>query len=454
MKLYIKQKVFSWVDRFTVFDETGADKYYVEGEFFSWGKKLHVTDLTGRETAFIQQKVFSMMPRFFVYMDGVERAEIVKRFTFFFEKYEIEGLDWTIEGDFWAHEYRITQNGREVVSISKVVHMGRLLSAGHCRFRRRNTCAGGRPRNRRSARAGERGSGFDLKGNDMIEINQDFADGVLHSRNPETNKNDYGRILCVCGSAGYTGAAYFSAQGAVRMGSGVVTLAVPQGAWPVLAVKLNEPVVRPMPQDENGLFSMDALPKLLALAEKADALLIGCGLGRSDTLTEIVCTLLEKAACQIVLDADGINSITGHKDILRRTAKPVVLTPHAGEFARLSGKPDATAADAAQFAQDYRCIVLYKGHRTRIFTPDGGCYRNTSGNPGMAKGGSGDVLAGMLVSLCGQGIDAIPAACTAAWLHGRAGDLAANALSEYGMTPSDMLTQLPILLKRYNSKTW
>ena len=119
MKLCIKQRVFSWVDRFTVFDETGADKYYVEGEFFSWGKKLHVTDLTGRETAFIQQKVFSMMPRFFVYIDGVERAEIVKRLTFFFEKYEIEGLDWTIEGDFWAHEYRITQNGREVVSISK-----------------------------------------------------------------------------------------------------------------------------------------------------------------------------------------------------------------------------------------------------------------------------------------------------------------------------------------------
>ena len=286
------------------------------------------------------------------------------------------------------------------------------------------------------------------------KVKVEWVDSVLHPRNPETNKNDYGRILCVCGSAGYTGAAYFSAQGAVRMGSGVVTLAVPQGAWPVLAVKLNEPVVRPMPQDENGLFSMDALSKLLALAEKADALLIGCGLGRSDTLTEIVCTLLEKAACQIVLDADGINSITGHKDILRRTAKPVVLTPHAGEFARLSGKPDATAADAAQFAQDYRCIVLYKGHRTRIFTPDGGCYRNTSGNPGMAKGGSGDVLAGMLVSLCGQGIDAVSAACTAAWLHGRAGDLAANALSEYGMTPSDMLTQLPILLKRYNSKTW
>ena len=109
----------------------------------------------------------------------------------------------------------------------------------------------------------------------MIEINQDFADGVLHSRNPETNKNDYGRILCVCGSAGYTGAAYFAAQGAVRMGSGVVTLAAPEKAWPVLAVKLNEPVVRPMPCGEDGLFSKKALPQLLALTERADALLIG-----------------------------------------------------------------------------------------------------------------------------------------------------------------------------------
>lgn len=119
MKLCIRQKAFSWVDRFTVFDGNGADKYYVEGELFSWGKKLHVTDVNGREAAFIQQKVSSFTPRFFVYIDGRECAEIVKRFTFFYEKYEIEGLDWTIEGDFWLHEYRITQNGREIVSLSK-----------------------------------------------------------------------------------------------------------------------------------------------------------------------------------------------------------------------------------------------------------------------------------------------------------------------------------------------
>lgn len=133
---------------------------------------------------------------------------------------------------------------------------------------------------------------------------------------------------------------------------------------------------------------------------------------------------------------------------------PVILTPHAGEFARLSGIRDAAPEQLMQFAAAQRCILLYKGHRTLIAAPDGALYRNHSGNPGMAKGGSGDVLAGMLVSLCGQGIPAVQAACAAAWLHGRAGDLAANSLSEYGMTPSDMLQLLPTLLKRYNTREW
>ena len=193
---------------------------------------------------------------------------------------------------------------------------------------------------------------------------------------------------------------------------------------------------------------------LLNLAERADALLIGCGLGRSYTVAEIVTTLIEKAPCQIVLDADGINAVCAHKDILQKAKMPVVLTPHAGEFARLSGIDNANPAELTLFARKYQCIVLYKGHRTLIAAPDGALYRNHSGNPGMAKGGSGDVLAGMLVSLCGQGIPAVHAACAAAWLHGRAGDLAANALSEYGMTPSDMLRLLPTLLKRYNTREW
>ena len=292
------------------------------------------------------------------------------------------------------------------------------------------------------------------RGMEMTEIDQAFVDRIMPRRDPEANKNAFGRILCVCGSAGYTGAAYFAAQGAVRMGSGVVTLAVPEKAWPVLAVKLNEPVVRPLPCGADGMFSLEALPALLELTARADALLIGCGLGRSDGVTAIVEGLLRQAACPIVLDADGINAIAAHKDILQQAAQPVVLTPHAGEFARLSGIRQAEPAQLTQFAQEQRCILLYKGHRTLIAAPDGTLYRNHSGNPGMAKGGSGDVLAGMLVSLCGQGIPPLQAACAAAWLHGRAGDLAANTLSEYGMTPSDMLRLLPMLLKRYNTREW
>lgn len=119
MKLYIKQKVFSWNDKFTVYDENGRDRYYVEGEFFSFGKKLHVYDLYGREVAYIEQKVMSFLPRFFVYVNGAEVAEIVKQFSFFIPKYSIEGLGWDINGDFWSHDYEITQNGRPIVRIMK-----------------------------------------------------------------------------------------------------------------------------------------------------------------------------------------------------------------------------------------------------------------------------------------------------------------------------------------------
>ena len=187
----------------------------------------------------------------------------------------------------------------------------------------------------------------------MTEIDQSFVDHIMPRRDPEANKNAFGRIVCVCGSAGYTGAAYFAAQGAVRMGSGVVTLATPEKAWPVLAVKLNEPVVRPVPCGSDGMLSHEALPALLKLAERADALLIGCGLGRSYTVAEIVTTLIEKAPCQIVLDADGINAVCAHKDILQKAKMPVVLTPHAGEFARLSGIDNANPAELTLFARKY-----------------------------------------------------------------------------------------------------
>lgn len=239
------------------------------------------------------------------------------------------------------------------------------------------------------------------------------------------------------------GAAFFAAQGAVRMGSGVVTLAVPERAWPCSRSSSARPSCGRSPCTEDGLFSVRALPRLLELAEHADALLIGCGLGRSDEVTEVVCTLLREAACPIVLDADGIFALAQHKDILRRTARPLVMTPHAGEFARLSGKKQMQPEELRAFAQENRCTVLYKAHRTLIAAPDGRLFRNHTGNPGMAKGGSGDTLAGMLVSLIGQD-SRRRTRCAAAWLHGAAGDMRREAgTASDGMTPTDLHRVLP-----------
>ncbi|MFQ9126841.1 MAG: NAD(P)H-hydrate dehydratase [Butyricicoccaceae bacterium] len=289
----------------------------------------------------------------------------------------------------------------------------------------------------------------------MKELDWELSTRSCARRAAESSKNDYGRILCVCGSAGYTGAAFFAAQGAVRMGSGVVTLAVPERAWPVLAVKLSEPVVRPLPCTEDGLFSVRALPRLLELAGacgRAAHRLRTWPLGRGDRGR--VHAAVRKAACPIVLDADGIFALAQHKDILHRTAKPLVMTPHAGEFARLSGKKQMQPEELRAFAQENRCTVLYKAHRTLIAAPDGRLFRNHTGNPGMAKGGSGDTLAGMLVSLIGQGLAPEDAACAAAWLHGAAGDSAANRYGEYGMTPTDLLACLPGVTRRYNTREW
>ncbi|MGM9612944.1 MAG: NAD(P)H-hydrate dehydratase [Butyricicoccus sp.] len=278
----------------------------------------------------------------------------------------------------------------------------------------------------------------------MQTIERDWVRHLLPHRAPETHKNDYGRVLAVCGCRGYTGAAYFAAQGAVRMGSGVVTLAVPEAIYPILAVKLNEPVVRPLPADETGKFSAAAADELLALAARADALLIGSGLGRSAALDALVMELLRTACCPMVVDADGINALAGHKDVLREAGGPCILTPHKGEFQRLSGVAPMEADAAAQhFAMETGCVLLLKGHRTLISAPDGRQMRNTTGNAGMAKGGSGDVLAGMLLSLLGQGLDAFDAACAGAWLHGAVGDRCAAERGEYGMTPTDMLEALP-----------
>lgn len=280
----------------------------------------------------------------------------------------------------------------------------------------------------------------------IIELKAEDVLSILPDRDPEAHKGSFGKILLLCGSRGYTGAAYLSAMGALRSGAGLVYLGVPESIYAIEAVKLNEPVVFPLP-DEGGKMSEKAVPEILERLGKMDAVLMGCGMGMSAGTLAVLETVLKNAKCPVVLDADGINLVSAHKDLLRGRTAPTVLTPHDGEYLRLAGSLGKDRMTAAgDLARELGCVVVLKGHRTWI--TDGASFcRNTTGNPGMAVGGSGDMLAGMIVSLLGQGMGPLEAAECAVWLHGAAGDLCQKELGQYGMLPSDMLEALPRLMK-------
>lgn len=267
----------------------------------------------------------------------------------------------------------------------------------------------------------------------------------LPARPVDAHKGDFGKILLLCGSKGYTGAAALAAQGALRCGAGLVYLAVPESIYAIEAIKLTEPIVLPMP-DENGMLAACASEQILKLTDNMDAVLIGPGLGQSENTFAVCRDVLTEYKGPVVLDADGINLLAAHKDILRGRTAPTIITPHAGEFARLSVLDDNRIGSASELAKQLGCVVLLKGHET-VITDGKQCFINSTGNPGMAVGGSGDVLAGMITALVGQGLAPIMAAACGAWLHGRAGDVCASEIGQYGMLPTDMLRVLPRLLK-------
>lgn len=277
-------------------------------------------------------------------------------------------------------------------------------------------------------------------------LNHESVLQLLPAREPWAHKGDFGKILLLCGSRGYTGAAALAAMGALRSDAGLVYLGVPESIYAIEAVKLNEPIVFPLP-DADGKLSVEAVKDICKLLPKMDAVLIGPGLGQSEGTLAAVLTVLEQFCGPVVLDADGINALKAHKDIVRGRTAPTIITPHDGEFVRFGGvlREDRMAA-AAQIAEELGIIVLLKGHETVITDGKIG-YVNNTGNPGMATGGSGDVLAGILVSLLGQGLQPLEAAACAAWLHGAAGDICAEHIGQYGMLPSDLLEVLPRLMK-------
>lgn len=271
--------------------------------------------------------------------------------------------------------------------------------------------------------------------------------GILPRRDPAGHKGNFGKVLCVCGSVGYTGAPIFASRAAVRTGAGLVFLAVPKSVWPVAAVKSDEAMPFPLPETADGKLSLLAEESIRQRASDCDAVLIGCGLGR-DWQTDALVRNLLSIEKPLVLDADGLNALGQSVELLQKRTAPTVLTPHEGEFLRLGGDLSrGREAAAAAFSRNYGVYLVLKGHHTLVAAPDGCMAVNGTGNSGMAKGGSGDVLAGMLLSLLGQGCEAYDACCAAVWLHGRAGDLAAADKGERGMTPTDLLEQIPYAMK-------
>lgn len=274
-----------------------------------------------------------------------------------------------------------------------------------------------------------------------------FIRSFLPRRNPGGHKGTFGKMLIIGGCPGFTGAPYLAAGAAVRSGCGLVYLGVPESIWAVEAVKCSSAMPFSLPSGrKEGTLQYGALLQIQEKLHHCDVLALGPGLGRSKDVTRLVCDLLLRTEKPVVLDADGINALSEHMDILdARRGRTTILTPHDGEFARLGGNlsgGDRIGA-AVEFAKAHGCVLVLKGHNTITAAPAGNALVNTTGNSGLAKGGSGDVLTGVIASLLCQGMAPVQAAACGVWLHGCAGNFAAGKFTEYGVTPSDVIAFLP-----------
>jgi NAD(P)H-hydrate epimerase len=276
---------------------------------------------------------------------------------------------------------------------------------------------------------------------------EELAD-LLPPREPGTHKGDYGHALIVAGSPGKGGAAILAARAAVRAGAGLVTAAVPEPVLTVVDLGSIESMTLGLPCRASGQLAAVAADRVLAAAEGKSVLALGPGLGQEEETAEAIRRIALETALPLVLDADGINAFAGWAGGLRSRQAETVLTPHPGELGRLLGIPTADVqadriGSVRRAAAETGAVVVLKGYRTLVATPEGEINVNPTGNPGMASGGTGDVLTGLIAGLIAQGLEALDAALLGVYLHGLAGDLAVVEAGEVGLTAGDLLTFLP-----------
>jgi NAD(P)H-hydrate epimerase len=269
----------------------------------------------------------------------------------------------------------------------------------------------------------------------------------LPARPPSSHKGDFGRVLIIAGSRGMSGAAVLCGSAALRGGAGLVRLAVPADILPIVAAGNPCYMTAAMPHDDQGRMTMAAEAPLLELSQSNDIVALGPGLGRSGDLDRLVSNLVQKTDRPMVVDADALNALAENTASLKRRQREIIITPHPGEFARLLGTTTSAVQAqrtelATKFATDRGVVVVLKGHKTLV-TDGRRVYENDTGNPGMATGGTGDVITGLIAALLGQKLEAFAAAQLGVHLHGLAGDLVRDQLGEVSLVASDLLHYLP-----------
>lgn len=264
-------------------------------------------------------------------------------------------------------------------------------------------------------------------------------------RSPEANKGNFGHVLVIGGSVGKSGAAAMAGMGALRVGAGLCTVATPKSVLPLVAGFAPELMTEPLEETEAGTISAGQYGRLDTAMQGKTVIAIGPGISRNAETVQVIQTTVAKCAAPLVLDADGLNSFEGRAQHLNGSKRPLVITPHPGEMARLTGLSIAEVqkdrmGTARKFASEHQCIVVLKGHRTLIAEPNGHVWVNTTGNPGMATGGTGDVLTGFISGMIAQfPKELVKAVCAAVWLHGWAGDMVVSYSSEQALTATQLL---------------
>ena len=282
----------------------------------------------------------------------------------------------------------------------------------------------------------------------MKETDRLLFNKAVFNRPDDSNKGTLGRFLCICGSYGMAGAAIMAGKAALRCGIGLLKIAVPKSIYPVCATNILESVYYPLEETSNGVISSKNTDFLLEMCEKSSAVVIGCGLSVCDDTKNLVQSVITNCEKPLVIDADALNCICNKPEILKNLKVPAIITPHPGEMARLLHLTPKTVNSnrentAINFAKKFGVVTVLKGAGTIIASPDGEVYINHTGNSGMATGGSGDVLSGIIGSLLAQGASPINAAAAGVFLHGTIGDLAAEKLGKISMLPTDMIDMIP-----------